>query len=432
MRGVFTGILRVNGERGLTGKQKAAGDGGLLIAELTVDRSVLGAGSVEERVEKIPDSGLAARPPGVLHQSIDGDGPAAGRLHGQMYACQAGIAGCKAVAEYDFVGLRHAGEEYFVTQSEPGERLIVRQSDRGHRRSLGAHQHAAVRHRREPMRAVADVQLRPAETQTHHRSAGALLAVVGDDAQIEEQVVARLNVALSRHIPGAVLMHAIPVRDGRACAVGLCEFDAGMGDAVAVHVPGQIPAHLLAQPLIDFAGFGQRCDHGCRGNRASHHRLVGQNEHSVDLALNLRFQVERQVGADAHPERGYGQGAKQAHRCYSQILHGASVTVHFHAASASVASRECEQYRTQCVRGSPGENCAFRCRSLKLAVNFRCSARLEIRFRLSQAPRPSVQSPLRVGRVRGPRGFPRFQRASRSARSGASAPGVPCIFKKGF
>ncbi len=60
-RGVFAGVLRVDGERHLPGEEQAAGDRGLLIGRVPRRGRIgaLSAGGVDEGVEKLPNRGAA-------------------------------------------------------------------------------------------------------------------------------------------------------------------------------------------------------------------------------------------------------------------------------------------------------------------------------------------------------------------------------------
>ena len=48
--------------------------------------------------------------------------------------------------------------------------------------------------------------------------------------------------------------------------------------------------------------FGSASSTLAAGDGPRHHRLVGEDEHALDLPLDLRFEIQGQIGGDAAPD----------------------------------------------------------------------------------------------------------------------------------
>ena len=245
---ILAGVLRVHRERHFPGKQQAARDRRLLVGGVLpyVGVEALIFGRIENCPQQVGYRAASARTAPKLHQAVQSQRPAARRLHGKLDAAEARIAAGERALVEDVIGLRQPRLENLVKQPQARERLVVGQAHRGHGRRLRAHQHAAVGEGREPMRLVADVELRLAEADAQHRAGVVLAAVVGHGTRADQGVVAGLQVDADGGIPGAAVVQAVTVGKDRVCAVGACAFDAGVREIGSVGVAGEIVRHPLA------------------------------------------------------------------------------------------------------------------------------------------------------------------------------------------
>src|SRR5688572_9491590 len=72
-----------------------------------------------------------------------------------------------------------------------------------------------------------------------------------------------------------------------------------MAEAGATTEAREKAAHVAAERGIALAGAGQRVEHGGSGDRPREHGLLGEQQHALDLALDLGRQVHREIRADA-------------------------------------------------------------------------------------------------------------------------------------
>src|SRR6185312_618740 len=104
---------------------------------------------------------------------------------------------------------------------------------------------------------VADVQLCLAESQAEHRASRILLTVVGNTSQVNQQIVARLNVALQRSVPDASIVQSIAFGERRVRATRGRSFDTEISECGIVSVACEVAAHLLAELCVNLTGLGQ-------------------------------------------------------------------------------------------------------------------------------------------------------------------------------
>ena len=75
-----------------------------------------------------------------------------------------------------------------------------------------------------------------------------------------------------------------------------------MLDAGGAHVAQEIALDLLAEERVAVAAFVERVEHGRSGDRAFQHGHVGEDQKSLDRALDFGRLMQREVGA--HAARG--------------------------------------------------------------------------------------------------------------------------------
>ena len=258
-RGIVRGIFEVHRERHRAGENEAARHRALLLADVGIGVAET-LGLRLARIEQCPED-VAHRLPARGAAAVDQHAarrqrPAGHRLDAEMQPGELRIAaGEGAVGELDLVGLRHARREHLVLQPKRAERLVVRQRDRGHGRRFGADQHRAAGHRRPPVVAVTEIELRPVEAEAQHRAGWRGVAFVSHAAHTHQHVVARLQVAHGRRLVVAVQGLAMLVGHDRV-ARAVCDraLEGGEADPFGVHVVAEELAHVLAQHRIHRAG----------------------------------------------------------------------------------------------------------------------------------------------------------------------------------
>ena len=233
-----------------------------------------------------------------------------------------------SVGELDLIGLRHARRKHFVRDSEPGQRTVVRQRDGGHGRGFGADQHRARRHRRPPVIAIADVQLRPVEAQTHHRACRRRPPLVGDCACAHQEVVARLPVTHAGRLVVTVRRLAVLIGHDRISrAMRHRGIDGRESHSHVMHVMGEKFAYVLAQHRIDLAGRRQGIQYRRGGDRTGHNWHFGKDQDPLDLPLDIRIEVQGQIRRHTTAESGSERACQQQHAEQTYLFnHGADCT----------------------------------------------------------------------------------------------------------
>ena len=98
--------------------------------------------------------------------------------------------------------LRH---EHLVAEAELRDRRVIRQRDARHGRSLGADEHAAVRHRRPPVIAEAEIDLHVLVAEAQDRAARHRFIRICNAAELQQHVVGGLEVSDDRSGPARPL-----------------------------------------------------------------------------------------------------------------------------------------------------------------------------------------------------------------------------------
>ena len=179
-------------------------------------------------------------------------------------------------------------------KSEASERFVVRQGHGRHGRRFRADHHGAVGRRREPVVAIADIELRPVEAETQHRAGRAGSPFVGNDADARQHVVVRLYEALSGDFPLAVHGKTMVVGNHiRRATMGNRTCEAGMRQRIVLGIALQVPFDPHAQILVHFARFRQRQLHQRDREGSFQDRFIGEDQHPLDLPLHLRLQIQR-------------------------------------------------------------------------------------------------------------------------------------------
>jgi len=215
--------------------------------------------------------------------------------------------------EQDVVAVRQPLHKDLVLPPEPREWPVVRDGDPGAARRFGAGQHGAVGHRRPPVIAIPEIELRPVESEAD-KGAGCLLpAVIGDAAEIDQQVVARLDVPGAGDLPLTLHGLTVPVGDDhlRVAAHGR-PLDARELECRIIHVLFQRPAHTPAQDRVEGARLRECIEHHRGRDRPRHHRPVAEDQHALDIAFELGGEIERQVGTHSTGvQRSCGEQAQR-------------------------------------------------------------------------------------------------------------------------
>ena len=250
----------------------------------------------EERIEEVAERVAAARAATVLQHAIGAQRPAGCGRDAQTQAGESGITRGETVLEDDPVRVLHLRQEHFVLESEARDRLVVRQRDRRQRLRLRADDHGAVRERRKPVIAIADVQLGILEAQTQHGAGRNGVIFIGDAAETQDDVVARLPVTLKRCLPCAVARHAMPVRQSGHGPIDCRDLGARMRQAELPHVAIQVASNAAAKHRIDSTRGGQCIEHRRGCDRPDEHGVVGEYQYTLDLPFDFGRQVEGKVG----------------------------------------------------------------------------------------------------------------------------------------
>ncbi len=293
---VLAGVFEVGGERRASREDEATGERGNLVAELGFRTEAVAAVValvwLDQGVHEIAERAPAARAAAELHQAIGAERPAGRGLDRKAQACEPRPAGGRLSLEQDPLRALHLGKKHLVTQPEPRQRAIVRERNGGQRARLRADDHRAVGERREPVVAVAYVELRPIEAGTDHRAGRDRVIGIGRGAETDEDVIARLPVRLHARQPLAVVARTVPVGQWDDCAIVRGNFGACLHQPDLAHVTVEIAADARAQRGIDAARGRQRILHGRGGDRTRGDRLIGQDQHALDLPLDLGRQVQ--------------------------------------------------------------------------------------------------------------------------------------------
>ena len=299
--GIVSGKFEINRERHPARKDEAARDGGLLLAEdgYAAGARSLGLGRIDKCLEDLAE-GLSTGGATAEHQDSVGRERPAGIFRGDAET-QAGKFGMARrefpTRKLDIVRVRGVGEKCFVLHAQARKRVVVRKRDGGHGRRFGADQHGAVGHGRPPVITIADIQLCPVKSHAEIRPGRRRPGLIGVTAHIEEDVVARLEVCRARNLKGTLRRFTVLVgQHGLGRTVRDGSLDAGKLNGGVLHVTLEPAADAIAQHRIDLAGFRQCIQYQGRRDRSGHDGLATQNENAFDLALELRIQIDRQIG----------------------------------------------------------------------------------------------------------------------------------------